>query len=408
MIIIPKLNYFNFLVDAIVLMFLLVIPASGRAQQEEIDEDFSWVTYTGKGFQFSTPDDKFSLHLESRLQFRYAYPQDQDPITFEDFDDTNTHAFEVNRARLKIGGHAYKPWLKYYWEYDVVGGNLLDFRVMVEKWEFFKVKIGQWKTFYTRERVISSGKQQMVDRSIINRPFTVDRQQGIELYGRIFPEHLFDLNYNVSILTGTGRGQSFNDDSHLMYVGRVQWNVFGRELGFSGSDLAITEKPVGIIVLAGLNNRSPYTRFSTSGGGQLVGFEDGEDGQYEVNQLMLETAFMYKGFSWQHESHYKEIENRLNGQYTILRGSYFQAGYFLHQLIGVVPQPLEIAARYAWYTPEVNVEDNTHKEVGAAINWFFAGHRNKLTAEITWLELQGPTFPVSDEVRVRVQWDISF
>lgn len=403
---IPKLKFASN-VDRALLLALIFIPLSVLSQ-ETLDPDFSRVQYTGKGFQFSTADDKFLMHIESRLQFRYAYPQDQDPITFEDFQDANTHVFEVNRARLKIGGHAYKPWLKYYWEYDVVGGNLLDFRVMVEKWPFFKVKIGQWKTFYTRERVISSGKQQMVDRSIINRPFTVDRQQGIELYGRIFPERFFDLNYNLSVLTGTGRGRSFNDDSHLMYVGRFQWNVFRREMGFSGSDLSISEKPVGIIVLAGLNNRSPYTRFSTSGGGQLVGFEDGVDGQYEVNQLMLETAFMYRGFSWQHESHYKEIENRLNGQFTFLRGSYFQAGYFLHELIAAVPTPLEIAARYAWYSPEVNVDNNKHKELGAAVNWFFAGHRSKLTAEVTWFELQGDTFPVSDELRVRVQWDISF
>ena len=380
----------------------------GGFAQETPDEDFSWVEYTGKGFQFNTPDDKFLLQLESRLQFRYAYPQDQDPITFEDFEDTNTHVFEVNRARLKIGGHAYKPWLKYYWEYDVVGGNLLDFRVMIEKWDFFSVKVGQWKTYFTRERVISSGKQQLVDRSIINRPFTVDRQQGVELYGRIFPEKLFDLSYNISVLTGTGRGSSSNDDEHLMYVGRLQWNVFGRELGFTGSDLSITEKPEAIIAFAGVTNRSPYTRFSTSGGGQLIGFEDGEDGQYRVNQFLLETALMYRGFSWQHESHYKEIHDNVLNRTTILKGSYFQAGYFLHQAWEAIPDPLEIAARYAWYTPDISVNDNLHKEIGAGVNWFFAGHRNKLTAEVTWLELEGPTFPVSDEVRVRVQWDISF
>ncbi|WP_224484310.1 OprO/OprP family phosphate-selective porin [Robertkochia aurantiaca] len=387
------------------LVFALGLLDCHLSAQESADRQFQ---YTNKGFQFRSADDRFLLQIESRLQFRYAYPQDQDPITFEDFQDTQTHVFEVNRARLKIGGHAYKPWLKYYWEYDVVGGNLLDFRVMIEKWDFLKFKVGQWKTYFTRERVISSGKQQLVDRSIINRPFTVDRQQGVEVYGRIFPERLFDLSYNISVLTGTGRGNSSNDDEHLMYVGRLQWNVFGRELGFTGSDLSITKKPEGIIAFAGVTNRSPYTRFSTSGGGQLVGFEDGVEGQYRVNQLMLETAFMYRGFSWQHESHYKEIQDRVLGQTTVLEGSYLQAGYFLHQAWGFIPEPLEIAARYAWYTPEERIIDNLHKELGFGLNWFFAGHRNKLTAEVTWFELEGPTFPVTDEVRVRVQWDISF
>ena len=47
--------------------------------------------------------------------------------------------------------------------------------MMIEKWDFFKIKIGQWKAYYNRERIISSGKQQMTDRSIITRPFTLDR-----------------------------------------------------------------------------------------------------------------------------------------------------------------------------------------------------------------------------------------
>ncbi len=86
------------------------------------------------------------------------------------------------------------------------------------------LKVGQWKTFYNRERVISSGKQQLADRSIITRPFTVDRQQGISLFGRIFPETLADITYHLSVLTGSGRGNFENDDDDFMYVGRFQWN----------------------------------------------------------------------------------------------------------------------------------------------------------------------------------------
>src|SRR5690606_28120780 len=156
---------------------------------------------------------------------------------------------------------------------------------------FFKIKVGQWKTYYNRERVISSGKQQMVDRSILNRPFTLDRQQGIEFYGRVFPETLADFTYHLSILTGAGRGATENDDGNLMYVGRLQWNMFGRELEMTGSDLKFHEKPTGLIAFAGATNRSPYTRFSQSGGGELTGFEVGVPGQYRVNQALLETAF---------------------------------------------------------------------------------------------------------------------
>jgi hypothetical protein len=38
-----------------------------------------------------------------------------------------------------------------------------------------------------------------------------------------------------------------NDDNHLMYFGRWQWNFLGRSLPFEGSDLEIHEKPTGIV-----------------------------------------------------------------------------------------------------------------------------------------------------------------
>ena len=46
--------------------------------------------------------------------------------------------------------------------------------------------------------------------------------------------------------------------------------------------------------MAAVTNTSKFTRFSTSGGGQLYGYEPGVDGQYKVDQFMFETAFKYK------------------------------------------------------------------------------------------------------------------
>lgn len=134
------------------------------------------VRYASKGFEFRTYDNKFLLQIQSRLQFRFATPNDQDPLTYDDYHVTNKTAFRINRARLKVGGHFYEPWITYYWEYELSQSNLLDFRIMLEKWEFMKFKTGQWKVGFTQERFISSGEQQTVERSIINRPFTLDRQ----------------------------------------------------------------------------------------------------------------------------------------------------------------------------------------------------------------------------------------
>jgi len=309
---------------------------------------------------------------------------------------------------LKVGGHAYRPWLKYYWEYELSQSNLLDFRLMIEKWDWINFKVGQWKVEFTRERFISSGEQQMIERSLINRPFTVDRQQGITVYGHLKGNGLADFNYWLAVLTGTGRGNSQNDDSKLMYFGRLQWNFLGRTLEFEGSDLEIHQEPVGIIAVAVVTNRSPYTRFSQAGGGSLEGFEDGASGQYRVNQLNVETAFKYRGFSWQSELHWKDIIDKLdNDAATQLRGFYVQGGYFFNQVLPWWPEPLEFAVRHASFRPDVALSGNTQHETSFDFNWFFNGHKNKLTAEVSYFKFLTEELDYAKGWRYRLQWDIS-
>ena len=75
-----------------------------------------------------------------------------------------------------------------------------------------------------------------------------------------------------------------------MFAGRVQWNPFGREVPFEGSDTKYQAKPVAALAVAGATNRSPYTVFAQAGGGALEGFTIGSAGQYRVQQAVLETA----------------------------------------------------------------------------------------------------------------------
>ena len=379
----------------------------GQAPESDISKNIT-AKYGSRGFELQTKDRRFSLEIQSRLQFRFATPEDQNPVTFDDFSEEKKPGFKINRARLKIGGNAFQPWLKYYWEYELSQSNLLDFRIMIEKWDWLSFKVGQWKVEYSRERRISSGEQQMVDRSIINRPFTVDRQQGVEAYGHLKGEGIADFNYWVAALTGTGRGNVNNDDNHLMYFGRLQWNFLGRYLDFEGSDLERHEMPTGIVALSAVTNRSPYTRFSQAGGGSLEGYENGETGQYRVNQANVETAFMYSGFSWQSELHWKEIINKLaNDQTDILQGYYIQAGYFFHEAISWWPAPLELAIRNALYQPNTEARQNKEKETSVALNWFFNGHKNKLTFETSYFNYVKSDLEPADEWRFRFQWEIS-
>lgn len=392
----------------LLLTTLLLASVKGFSQQGKDTTKLMTVRYGNKGIELQTRDDKFLFQLQSRLQFRFSTPYDTDPLNYDDYSQDAQTAFKINRARLKVGGHAFEPWIKYYWEYELSQSNLLDFRIMIEKWDWLSFKIGQWKTEFTRERFISSGEQQMVERSLINRPFTVDRQLGVELYGHLKGKGIADFNYWVAALTGTGRGSSINDDNNLMYFGRAQWNFLGRFLEFEGSDLEFHEEPTPIIAFSAITNRSPYTRFSQSGGGSLDGFEDGLPGQYRVNQWNLETALMYRGFSWQSEWHTKEIidKNNNNGM-TVMKGYYVQAGYFFHDLFEWWPKKMEMAARHAAYRPDNSIRENRQDESTLGFNWFFKGHKNKLTSEVTYFSSQDKTLSLQQGWRFRIQWDIS-
>jgi len=390
------------------LILLLLLAYNGLAQQNEKDSAQVIVRYGSKGFQIQTRDNRFLLQIQSRLQFRFSTPEDQNPVTFDDFNEQKKTVFKINRARVKMGGHAYQPWLKYYWEYELSQTNLLDFRIMIEKWEWLSFKVGQWKVEYSQERYISSGEQQMIDRSVINRPFTLDRQQGVELYGHLKGSGVADFNYWIAMLTGTGRGNFENDDNHMMYFGRLQWNFLGRPVEFEGSDLEIHEKPAGMIAISSVTNQSPYTRFSQAGGGSLEGYENGEPGQYRVNQFNIETAFKFKGFSWQTELHAKEIVDKLNNNESdLLRGYYLQAGYFFHEVMPWWPKPLEVALRNARYSPNKEAEQNLEKETSLAFNWFFNGHKNKVTFETSYFNYTQADLQPAEEWRFRIQWDIS-
>jgi len=295
----------------------------------------------------------------------------------------------------------------YFFEYELVGSALLDYRFMIEKLPYLSFKAGQWKVYYNRERVISSGSQQMLDRSMINPYFTVDRQQGVSLYGRLDGRGAADFNYWVSVFSGTGRGANENDDAYPMLMARIQWNVLGRELEFSGSDLTFHKRGAGILALAAVTNQSPYTKFSQNGGGELWGFEPGEPGQYRVNQWVEETALMFRGFSWQQEFHWKQVHDRVNGSTTTMIGNYVQFGYFFHYAWSAIPKPLELAFRHSFYYPDLNQTADRQYEYSLAANWFFHAHLNKLTAQVTYMEFRNTATGLQEDLWIALQWDIS-
>jgi len=220
------------------------------------------ISYGKNGFEMRTDNDKFSLAIQNRIQARYAEPFDSDPRTLADL-ERDEKSFMIRRARTKLTGHAYAPWIKYYLQYDWAQPVLRDLSLTIDKYNWAQVRVGRGKVNYNNERVASSANQQFVNRSIVNDVFTVDRQQGIEVKGNLFPDTLYDMTYYAGIFTGVGIGERNNDDNHLMYSGRLQWNAMGGEMKSSQSDTEFLDKPALNISIAANTNQSKCTAFET-------------------------------------------------------------------------------------------------------------------------------------------------
>jgi len=388
-------------------------------------------SYGSNGFRLETRDGNWQTNLQWRFQFRFTYPLFGDPRQVDDFGDNDQATFQARRLRMKIGGHGYRPWLKYYFEVDLqptrdaddsaatASTRVIDWRVDVAKYQKIGLRVGQWKIDYNRERVDSSGRQQFVERSIVNRIFTIDRQVGVSLRGRLFEGTPADLRYYAGVFTGNGRGVS-NEDNNMMYVGRLQWNFLGRDLELRQTDVERTEKPTASLAVAAATHTGRCTRWSSSGCGNLDGFTSpaiASQGQFRVYQAVQELAFKWQGFSLQQEFHWKRVNDRSfttsDARYeSDFYGLYAQTGYFFNGLFEFVPEELELAFRYA-FVREPNeidrLEENFRQEYTVAANWFFSGHNNKITLDYSYLTLDDDVLArnVSDN-RVRLQWDISF
>ena len=385
------------------------------------------VSYSKNGFEMRTDNNQFSLAIQNRVQARFAEPFDSDPRTLADL-DRNENSFMIRRARTKLNGHAYAPWLKYYLQYDWSQPVLRDLNLTIDKYQWAQVRVGRGKVSYNNERVTSSGNQQFVNRSIVNDVFTVDRQQGIEVKGNLFPGTWHDFTYYIGAFTGLGIGERNNDDGNMMYSGRLQWNALGGEMQFNQSDLGFHEQPALNISVAANTNRSQCTAFETdsrscrrlidvnaAGNAKYRDPSDNaatgaQNGQYAINQMMEEVHFKWGGFSFLHELHAKRIKDTVNNdEETKLLGGFMQAGYFPHRRINFMPNNMEIAGRYAFVDMNTNRDNDKQTEVSAVINYFLEGHFNKLSLQLSRLSVEDPiVLKKNTQNRMWAQWDFSF
>ncbi len=392
---------------------LIAVVFASNAQEEEFDAyKISPIsaTYGKKGLNLKSESGNFTSNIGIRMQFRFYTPFDADPRSIPGFATNVRPTIRIRRARLKMKGNAWQPYLKYNFEYDFPTSTLLNAFMRIEKWKGFSAIVGQCKIPYSRERVISSASQTLVERSLVNRAFTVDRQIGVTLYGNFGAERVANFSYWAGIYTGTGILGSINDDDNMMYMGRFQWNFAGKPIDIGEPDSKIDDPDHfrGSIALAGVTNISPYTRFSSSGGSQVDVFSSGDPGQYKVDQLEEDLVIKFKGISLLQEFHYKVIDDLINDTEIQMKGVFAQVGIFPGYLINGMTKKLQFAVRYGYDDENTAASDSQYRDefiIGA--NYYMNGFRHRLQTDFTVTNLHTPVETLHAR-RFRIQWDITF
>ncbi|MBL4593505.1 MAG: porin [Flavobacteriales bacterium] len=374
----------------------------------------------GKGlYNVVAKDNSYSVKFAIRMQSLYIGQWD---VNDSSGLGSGTSQFLVRRARLKFGGHAFTPKLKYKLELgltnrDISGASphtkgaprlILD---AVIKWNFYKnlsLWAGQTKLPGNRERVVSSGNLQLVDRSKLNSNFNIDRDMGAQL------RHHFKLGTNfiireiISVAQGEGRNVTDPNLGGYQYTGRIEilpFGSFASKGDYIGSAIKREKKPK--LALGGtydMHNRAVKTK-SNQGS-----YMETDAGYFETDIVTVfgDMMFKYGGFSVMAEYALRTAEQdsaiNIDGTKTgdvvaVGTGMNFQMGYMFKS-------NWEVAARYTltdWDTDVTGKEAQTQYTVG--ISKFFKGHKLKVQSDITYsTTVDNP----DSQLIYRLQFDLHF
>ncbi|GAB4202779.1 MAG: porin [Sandaracinaceae bacterium] len=350
----------------------------------------------GRGLTFHSDDDLFSLQIRGRLQaqaFVESAVSTSDPASVD---------FMIRRARLTFRGHFLDPSIEYYVQLglaprDMEPDLLIPLRDAQIAWTGLRdlsIRAGVMKVPFSRERVISSGNLQLVDRSIVNAELSLDRDNGIQLYSN----DLFGLGgylgYQLGVFGGDGRLRA-NNDLGLLYVARVQVQPFGRfDDQLSEADLTRSGQPRLSIGLGFAYNEDTNRRRRTT-----TDFYQAARFSYFHGEADL--IFKIAGFSLQSEFLLRQVDGPAQVTTTIdgmdvtetagnSVGWFAQAGYLFDFA------PVEIAARFADVYPIGAVTANhAAREITVGLNWYPMGHDLKLQLDGSYLANERVSMGVS-------------
>lgn len=391
---------------------LVAFVFSAHAQQG-VDE-----TSFGKGLlNYTAKDNSFSVKFAPRFQVRQYSSWDANGSGY----DKAEHGFLVRRARLKFDGFAYSKNLKYKIELglsnnDLSGSNpytknapnqILDAVIMwtfAKNWELWA---GQTKLPGNVERVVSSSSLQLIDRSLLNSRFNIDRDLGIQLRHKSKWSENFITREKFALSQGEGRNVTSGNEGGLQYTARFEvlpFGEFAKKGDYTQADLAREESPKLMLAYTyNFNNNAVKTR---SGLGSYMDLSNGSLYQTDINTTFIDAMFKYSGISVMAEYAKRVSDNPIavnaNGSTTgdiVLDGSAVNA-----QIGYLFKNNVELVGRYTFVDYAAVTSKADEKQYTIGISKYIVGHKLKVQSDIVKTFVGGE----NDNIQFRSGFELHF
>ena len=365
------------------------------------------VVYGPDGLQITAPDGRFSAVVGFRNQLRLTTPFAEVPDEPREIDGTPSEDVRVNRSRLRLNGHVWSPRLKYQFQADFVEERIRDLSVTWEARPWLHLRAGRWKAEMNLERLQSSGAQQLVDRSILDRWFTLGRHQGVQVAGVVGESRPWGSAYSV----GAFRGVDARGGQALpVWIARYEWRHAGRAVPLwqgdpersrdlhlaIGSSVARAEADVAFYLGSGVGTTMPV----------LAPVSASE--RYRTRQVAGDVVAKWRGLSAQAELHRKHVRRLTTGGEQTLVGGYVMGGIVASALWARLPSALEFSVRYARVDPDITQPADRVDERVVGATWYLQRHRQKLTTDLSRLSFGTSAGVRETALRTRLQWEITF
>ena len=400
-----------------------------------------------KGFFIRSSDDKFLMKVNGYVQFRWTHcdTSSRNRYLQPRLERDDRTGFDLQRVRLRFSGHAYSKDLTYLMEMRSGAGTGYDTRLFYS-WVNYRFadelqfKAGMFKIAATRAQMISWSNQQFVERPMTDTAFSLGRGLGVRFWGRLFDKRL-DWYLDVVNALGSPDNRTITTDgareldNNPAIVFHAIWHALGENPGDlmkSQSDIAFHETPaLDLGIHYAFNDdagdartlRIPFRRFSPMPGAYGQTTSNG----LQLNQLGVDAAFQWQGFSATAEYMWRFIDPRRAGRtpftpYWLLtgdgsdssyHGGYLQVGYFLP--IPGLEKKIEVAGRVGGVSGIGPGGDEGSWEYAGGLNYFIDGHKIKLQTDVTKIYESpvrtgsGSIPNVNDDVLVwRIQLQVKF